>query len=317
MTDRAIDSSPVARAGSGRRSVVGGLLTNPVTVKELRGRMRGRRAFAVLTLYLLILGGVITVVYLAYTGNVGGPGSSAARTAGKGLFAAVLAVQVFLVAFIGPAFTAGAISGERERQTFDRLRTTLLSAESFVLGKLISALSYVFLLVLVSIPLQSIAFLLGGLSLTELVVSQLLILVAAVTYALYGLWCSAAMRTTLAATVTTFAGMLFVTFGTPLLAGMAAVLGSTFSATWLASPIIEVLALYGGMTAAATNLPATLILSETLFLEQDALFGFTQSTAGGSIWLFSPWSLFILFHVLAAVLLYIWTVRRVRRVSDV
>ena len=226
-------------------------------------------------------------------------------------------MQVFLVAFIGPAFTAGAISGERERQTFDLLRTTLLSAESFVLGKLISALSYVFLLVLVSIPLQSIAFLLGGLSLTELVVSQLLILVAAVTYALYGLWCSAAMRTTLAATVTTFAGMLFVTFGTPLLAGMAAVLGSTFSATWLTSPIIEVLALYGGMTAAATNLPATLILSETLFLEQDALFGFTQSTAGGSIWLFSPWSLFILFHVLAAVLLYIWTVRRVRRVSDV
>ena len=317
MTDRAVDSSPVARAGGGRRSVVGGLLTNPVTVKELRSRMRGRRAFAVLTLYLLILGGVITVVYLAYTGNVAGPGSSAARTAGKGLFAAVLAVQVFLVAFIGPTFTAGAISGERERQTFDLLRTTLLSAESFVLGKLISALSYVFLLVLVSIPLQSIAFLLGGLSLTELVISQLLIVVAAVTYALYGLWCSAAMRTTLAATVTTFAGMLFVTFGTPLVAGMAAVLGTTFTIGRAPNPLFEALALYSGLTAAATNLPATLILSETIFLSEDALFGFSQPTAGGTIWLFSPWPLFILFHALAAMVLYIWTVRRVRRVSDV
>ena len=317
MTDRAVDSSPVARAGGGRRSAVGGLLTNPVTVKELRSRMRGRRAFAVLTLYLLILGGVITVVYLAYTGNVAGPGSTAARTAGKGLFAAVLAVQVFLVAFIGPAFTAGAISGERERQTFDLLRTTLLSAESFVLGKLISALSYVFLLVLVSIPLQSIAFLLGGLSLTELVISQLLIVVAAVTYALYGLWCSAAMRTTLAATVTTFAGMLFVTFGTPLLAGMAAVLGSTFSGTWLSGTLVEMLVLYGGIVAAATNLPATLIVSETLYLDQDAVFGFTQTIGGTKMWAISPWLLFILFHVLAAGLLYVWTVRRVRRVSDV
>ncbi len=317
MAGKSVDSSPVARSGSGRRSAVGSLLTNPVTVKELRSRMRGRRAFAVLTLYLLILGGVITVVYLAYTGNVAGPGSTAARTAGKGLFAAVLAVQVFLVAFIGPAFTAGAISGERERQTFDLLRTTLLSAESFVLGKLISALGYVFLLVLVSIPLQSIAFLLGGLSLVELVISQVVILVAAVTYALYGLWCSAAMRTTLAATVTTFAGMLFVTFGTPLLAGMAAVLGSTFSGTWLSGTLVEMLVLYGGIVAAATNLPATLIVSETLFLQEDAIFGATQSTAGGTVWLPSPWLLFILFHVLAAVALYVWTVRRVRRVSDV
>ena len=292
-------------------------LSNPVTVKELRGRMRGRRAFAVLTLYLLILSGVLAVVYLAYSADVSGPGATTARTAGKGLFAAVLAVQVFLVAFIGPAFTAGAISGERERQTFDLLRTTLLSAESFVLGKLISALSYVFLLVLVSIPLQSIAFLLGGLSLAELVISQALIVVAAVAYALYGLWCSATMRTTLAATVTTFAGMLFITFGTPLMAGMVAVLGTTGSGTWLSGPLVESLALYSGLTAAATNLPATLILSETIYLQEDALFGFSQPLGTGSIWLFSPWLLFILLHALAAVALYVWTVRRVRRVSDV
>ena len=292
-------------------------LSNPVTVKELRGRMRGRRAFAVLTLYLLILSGVLAVVYLAYSADVSGPGATTARTAGKGLFAAVLAVQVFLVAFIGPAFTAGAISGERERQTFDLLRTTLLSAESFVLGKLISALSYVFLLVLVSIPLQSIAFLLGGLSLAELVISQALIVVAAVAYALYGLWCSATMRTTLAATVTTFAGMLFITFGTPMLAGMAAVLGSTLSGLWLSGPLVESLAFYSGLTAAATNLPATLILSETIYLQEDALFGFSQPLGTGSIWLFSPWLLFILLHALAAVALYVWTVRRVRRVSDV
>jgi len=316
MAGSSLDSGPVARSDGGRRSVAGGLLANPVTVKELRSRMRGRRAFAVLTLYLLILSGVITVVYLAYSGNVTGPGSSAARTAGKGLFAAVLAVQVFLVAFIGPAFTAGAISGERERQTFDLLRTTLLSAESFVLGKLISALSYVFLLVLVSIPLQSIAFLLGGLSLVELVVSQVVILVAAVTYALYGLWCSAAMRSTLAATVVTFAGMLFILFGTPLLAGAAVVFYSTWFIDRTPSPLMQALAVYAGLIGAATNLPATLILSETLFLEENAIFGLTQAIGSTRVWLPQPWTLFILLHALAALWLYRATVRRVRRVSD-
>ena len=291
-------------------------LRNPVAVKELRGRMRGRRAVVVLTLYLLALSGIIAFVYLIYTGNAALPGNTAARTAGKGLFAAILAVQVFLVAFIGPAFTAGAISGERERQTFDLLRTTLLPAEAFVRGKLISALSYVFLLVLVSIPLQSIAFLLGGLSAVELVVSQVVILVAAVTYALYGLWCSAAMRSTLAATVATFAGMLFVVFGTPLLAGAAVVFYSTWYIDRTPAPLMEALAVYAGLIGAATNLPATLILSETLFLEENAIFGLTQTVGSTRLWLPMPWPLFILLHALAALWLYRATVRRVRRVSD-
>ena len=118
--------------------------------------------------------------------------------------------------------------------------------------------------------------------------------------------------------MTTFAGMLFITFGTPLVAGMVAVLGTTVTGTWLSGPLVEALILYGGLTAAATNLPATLILSETIYLQEDALFGFTQSTAGETtVWLFSPWLLFVLLHALAAAALYVWTVRHVRRVSDV
>lgn len=304
--------------GSSFISRVAAWLSNPVAVKELRGRMRGRRAFAVLTLYLVILSGVIALVYLAYVSGASGPGSSAARTAGKGLFTAVLAVQGFLVLFIGPAFTAAAISGERERQTFDLLRTTLLSAESLVLGKLISALSYVFLLVLVSIPLQSIAFLLGGLSPMELILSQIVILVAAVAYALYGLWCSAAMRSTLAATVATFAGTLFMTGGLPLLALAAVVvLSPLFTRLSISGTWIEAALYYVGLALAAVNLPATLVISELLLLQENALFLFEQSLGARSIWLFSPWWVFILLHALAAVALYVAAVRRVRRVSEV
>ena len=297
------------------------LFSNPVTMKELRGRMRGRRAFVVLTLYLLVLAAALIFVYLIYLSSAGAPSSTMARSAGKGIFAAILGVQIILVAFIGPAFTAAAISGERERQTFDLLRTTLLSAESFVLGKLISSLSYIFLLVVVSIPLQSLAFLLGGLSGAELVLSQLVILIAAVTYALYGLWCSAAMRSTLAATVATFAGTLFITFGIPVLAAIGlffvSALNTTSSTMTPSSSTLEIVLIYMGLVLAALNLPATLIVSEAFLLNENTLLGYTHFIGTQSIWIFSPWTLFIILHLAAAVLFYVATVRRVRRVSDV
>ncbi|MCB8934144.1 MAG: ABC transporter permease subunit [Candidatus Promineofilum sp.] len=297
------------------------LFSNPVTMKELRSRMRGRRAFAVLTLYLVILAAALLFVYLIYLSSAGLPSSSMARSAGKGIFAAILGVQVILVAFIGPAFTAAAISGERERQTFDLLRTTLLSAESFVLGKLFSSLSYILLLVAVSIPLQSLAFLLGGLSAVELVLSQVLVLIAAVTYALYGLWCSAAMRSTLTATVATFAGTLFLTFGIPLLAFIGLFFFSTLNvpSTILTSPdpTFEIILTYLGLVLAAMNLPAALIVSEAFLLSEDTLLGYTHFVGTQPIWIFSPWMLFIILHLTAAVLLYVAAVRRVGRVSEV
>lgn len=314
MTELAETTQPPhARAGAR----LAAWLQNPVTVKELRSRMRGRRAFAILTLYLFALSAIVTLVYLAYVTSTATIGNSGARAAGKGIFIAVVAVQVFLVVFIGPALTAGAISGERERQTYDLLRTTLLSAESFVWGKLLSALSYVFLLVIVSIPIQSIAFLLGGLSFVELLLSQVLILVAAIAYAMFGLWCSATMRTTLAATVTTLAGTLFVAFGLPLiLFSGALVLGSLSASAAGPSPLTEAILLYSALVLAATNLPATLIVSEIFLVEQNTLFAFSHFIGSLRLWLFSPWPLFLLFHAVAAIVLFVATVRRVRRVSE-
>lgn len=308
-----IGSSP----STTQRNLWGELFNNPVAIKELRSRMRGYRAFAVLTLYLIALSGVAVLVYMASLSSSSAPAVTMSYTVGKALFAAVVGVQVILAAFIGPAFTAGAISNERERQTFDLLRTTLLSPHVFVLGKLISALSYIFLLVLASIPVQSIAFLLGGLSPTELILSQLVIVIAAITYALYGLWCSAALRSTMAATVATFAGMLLVLLGLPLFALLLLMVrGVPFGAS-TGGPLFEIILVYGGLALAATNLPATLVVSELFLLQQDTLLAYSQLINGRTIWVFSPWWVFVILHAVAAVALYMDTVRRVRRVSDV
>jgi len=286
-------------------------------MKELRSRMRGRRAFVVLTAYLVAMSVFITIIYAAYASATGGPYGPDSRQAGKAVFAGVLTVQGFMVIFVGPSFTVGAISGEKERQTYDLLRTTLLSARTLVTGKLISALSYVFLLIIVSIPLQSIAFLLGGVAVVELVLSQVIMLLAAVTFALWGLYCSSVMRSTQAASVATFAGALFMVAGIPILVLLFGLFSSPIMAGMSVSWVGEAILMYLGILLAATNLPATLLVSEVILLEEDGLF-FFQNTFSGShtLWFPSPWPVFLLLYTLLAVLLYWLSVRRVRRIAE-
>ncbi|MEA2608445.1 MAG: hypothetical protein QOJ75_688, partial [Chloroflexota bacterium] len=62
-----------------------------VSVKELRGRMRGRRAFVILTIYLLLLGGFAWMVELimerSTSSGFGGPSTYAGASIGQGIFA--------------------------------------------------------------------------------------------------------------------------------------------------------------------------------------------------------------------------------------
>jgi hypothetical protein len=279
--------------------------------------MRGRRAFVILTLYLFFMSVLILLVYAAYAAAASGSFGPSSRDAGKAVFAAVLSIQVILVVFIGPAFTAGAITGEKERLTYDLLRTTLLSANSVVAGKLVSALSYVLLLIISSIPLQSIAFLLGGIAPIELVLSQLLIVIAAVTFSLIGLFYSTLARTTLVATISTFATTLGLVFVAPILvlifaSIMSALLFGSAAPGW---PLTAVL-IYAGLLLAATNLPATLILSDIFLVEEGSLFFFSTLIDGRSLWLFSPWFFFALIYIVTALLLYWLCVRRIRRTAE-
>jgi len=278
--------------------------------------MRGRRAFVVLTIYTALMSTLVLIVYLAFSAASNNSFGPSSRQAGKAVFGAVLSIQVFLVIFIGPAFTSAAISGEKDRKTYDLLRTTLLPARSLVIGKLISALGYVFLLILVSIPLQSIAFLLGGLSFIELFLSQVLIIISAVTYALIGLYFSTVMRSTLSASVATFASALILTIGGPFLAG---ILGSLMGAIMFGPSIpdwtMQALLIYGGILLAATNLPATLIISEIFLLQEDAIFYWTNVIDGHTIFILSPWYLYSIFYILLGLILYWACVRRVKKVA--
>jgi ABC-type transport system involved in multi-copper enzyme maturation permease subunit len=201
------------------RALVGGIVA--IGVKELRGRMRGRRAFVILTMYLLFLGLIgwaweliVARHYDATNSLNGGAAAFASALIGQEIFGALMLVETLLVVFLAPAFTAGAISLEREKQTLDMLAATPISAIAIVIGKLLSALTYVFILIGASIPLTAMVFVFGGVGPDEVLRGYVVLIVSAIGLGALGLFISAVMQRTQAATVVTFFGVIFLTMGT-------------------------------------------------------------------------------------------------------
>ncbi len=290
--------------------------SNPMLIKELRGRMRGARAFVVLTTYLLFLSCFTSVIYYAYTANASGPGGGPDMAyLGKTVFATVAIIEIFMVTFITPAFTAGAISGERERQTYEVLRTTLLSARKLVFGKLSSALTYVFLLILAAVPLQSLAFVLGGVVIEELAVALLVFLVTAFTFAAVGMLFSAFARTTLVSTVLTYVFALLMTVGLPLLMlvgiGVIDALWYDYDPpTW----IIEAMFMYLVFFTVSLSPISAAIGTEIILEEEGSILYFWQTIdSGHRILIPSFWIPYVIIYVLIALVLLLVTILKVRR----
>lgn len=286
---------------------------NPVALKELRGRMRGSRAFVVLTVYVALMSIFTVVLYLIYTASASVTLSTSGGVIGKTIFAGLVGIELFLVCFVAPAFTAGAISGERERRTFNLLRTTLLPARRIVTGKLLSALAYIVLLLLVAVPLQSLAFLMGGVTIEEVLLSVELLLVTAIAYGAAGIFFSAVTKRTLAASILTYTFALVMTIAMPL---ATLVLGTFtgFGMGGIGSPLVEALLTYLFGLVASTNPIATAVLTETILQGQGTVFFFTQTLSNGTkIPLVSPWIAYTAICLLATVAFVLLAIREVRR----
>lgn len=298
------------------------LTRNPVALKELRGRMRGARAFVVLTVYLLVMSAFITLLYAVYLSSNTSIYSRPDRMLlGKFVFGSVVGIETLLVCFIAPAFTVGAVSGERERQTYDLLRTTLLSERALVWGKLISALAYILLLLVAALPLQSLAFLLGGVAPEEVLIAALLLLATAFLFSAAGVFFSSLMRRTLGATILTYAFVLLTTLGLPILLFPIALLGPVFSLN--APPVLVQLALlYAFGLLVAANPVATMIATELILVNNQTLFYFTTTvynpatSATITVPLFSPWLPFTLFAFLLGAVFITFAMLNVRRVEQ-
>ena len=197
-----------------------GAFWNPILAKEYRSRMRTWRSPLAMTVYILLIGGLGWAIFAAMASSARNSynGGQAANY-GQGLFVYLLIFQMVLLTFITPALTAGAISSERERQTIDLLFVTRIPPFSILWGKLLASMSFVLLLLLLSVPIFSLVFLFGGIELDQVLAAFLTTAVTALTLGIIGLACSTAFRSTLPATVAAY-GAAFILLAGTLLYGL-------------------------------------------------------------------------------------------------
>ncbi|HJP89790.1 MAG TPA: ABC transporter permease subunit [Candidatus Limnocylindrales bacterium] len=190
-----------------------------ILVKELRGRMRGRRAFIILTIHILLLA-VFAWMFerinednVARMGSYGGQATFGSAMVGRGVFSGLMMLQTLMIAVLAPAATAGAISSEREHQTLELLTVTPISSIAIVVGKLFSALAWVFVLILASIPVTALVFVFGGVAPDDVIRGYAVLLATAIGLGSIGIFFSALTRRTGASTGLTFVATLVLMVG--------------------------------------------------------------------------------------------------------
>ncbi|MGD9494905.1 MAG: ABC transporter permease [Armatimonadota bacterium] len=178
---------------------------NPcVAWHELRMRMRVGRAFVALLVYVLFasLAVAVPVGFVAWEQSV--YTSMPPRDLGRIGLHALVYTELSLVFIVIPAYAAAAIASERERQTLEMLRATLLSPWDVVTGKLLSVLAMAAVLLGTTVPVAAWCLLLGGVSPAEVYRVFLLMFVTAAWVAALGVFMSARCERTLGAIVATY-----------------------------------------------------------------------------------------------------------------
>lgn len=286
---------------------------NPVILKELRKRMRGRQAYILLFVYLVVISVFVMLIYgtiLLNNMNSYRWDPEARQMLGKAIFGTIVLTELLLISLVSPALTSGAIASERERQTFDLLRTTLLSARALVLGKLGSAFSFIFLLIFAAVPLQGLAFLLGGVGMAELIVSSLLMIVSAFFFCALGLFFSSFLKRTSVANLAAYTVIVVstITLGIIffILASFSALIGSNYLSEEAVALILLFLFSVNPLLAA--------IFSEVILVDSQAIFFTTSSPF--NVLPFpvpSPWIPCLIIYLTAAIVMVLMSIQFVKR----
>ncbi len=160
-------------------------LENPVLQRELLVNLRMPRSFWLLLLYQAILGGI---VYCAWPRQV-----RLDLTVGAGgnsqLVDLVFLGQYVLASLMAPSFAAGAVSGEKERKTYEMLLASPIAPESIVIGKLIAALTHLAMLIVASLPVVMLCLPLGGISFYEVLAAYVMLIFSVIAFGMISVAC--------------------------------------------------------------------------------------------------------------------------------
>jgi ABC-type transport system involved in multi-copper enzyme maturation permease subunit len=143
-----------------------GRLTGPIFGKELRVSSRRYRSYALRVFYVALLTVFVAIVWLGVVEFQGTPAVQQARmaAAGKQIVATVVVFQFVAMQILAIIMLSTAISDELYHRTLGLLMTTPISSLQIVVGKVLSRLLQLVLLLAISLPILAIVRVFGGVS---------------------------------------------------------------------------------------------------------------------------------------------------------
>ena len=144
------------------------LVSNPIIVREVRARWRTWGSPILLLLLLSALALAMSASYSDQMGREhltdGGFTHRVANRSGREIFIILSFIQAGAWMLLAPVLTAMNIAGERERGLLESLQLSPLRPRQIIGGKLFSAVAFILLTSLVTLPIIGLTFLMGGVS---------------------------------------------------------------------------------------------------------------------------------------------------------
>lgn len=143
-----------------------GWLTGPIFGKELRVSSRRRRNYWLRSMYVLLLTIFITVVWISVVEYHGSAALQQSRTAvaGKQIVMTTVLFQFLATQVLAVIMLSTAISDEVYHRTLGLLMTTPINSLQIVMGKVLSKLIQLLLLLGIALPVLAIVRVFGGVS---------------------------------------------------------------------------------------------------------------------------------------------------------
>jgi ABC-2 type transport system permease protein len=145
---------------------------NPILRRVVGNAGKKRRDAIIRSGYLGAL--VVVVIYTLFTGSADSSDLASLSKESIQLFQWMSYLQLGFVALLAPIFTAGAITQEKDSQTYDILLATPLTNGQIVMGSLLSREFFVIALLISGIPVFAVTQIFGGVAIASIVYSFLL-----------------------------------------------------------------------------------------------------------------------------------------------
>jgi ABC-type transport system involved in multi-copper enzyme maturation permease subunit len=172
---------------------------NPVLQNELIANLRMTRTFVLLFAYVALLGFLVFAAWPAEQ-RIDMSNSDAAKPLVNLLFLG----QYMLMSLMAPSFAAGAITGEKERDSFEMLLASPMRPAAIVFGKFAASLCPLAELMIGSLPVVMLCLPLGGVQFFEILAAYLAMISSVALFVMISLWCSSYFVRTSASLVVSY-----------------------------------------------------------------------------------------------------------------